>query len=168
MSTKKVGLVGLWDTVTFDEVAGMEYKDDTLIQILKDYMASGSFARGKESITADGSIVYIGNIDDTPENVLKTNHLFSPFPESFRNDSAFFDRIHAYLPGWEIPKFKSEHFTSNFGFLSDYLSEYMRSVRSVDTGSSIYEHFEFNKDVNKRDEIGIRKTVSGLVKLFIP
>lgn len=168
LSTRSVGLVGLWDVVAFDEVAGIKYKELAGIQIMKDYMTSGSFARGREAINAEGSLVFIGNINDKPEVLLKISHLFSPFPEEFNNDSAFFDRIHCYLPGWEVPKLKADLFTEHFGFITDYFSEFLRAMRKKDLSHSLNKYFSFNKDVNKRDEIAIRKTVSGLVKIMYP
>jgi len=168
IAARRMGLVGLWDVVAFDEVAGMKYKDLDSIQIMKDYMTSGSFTRGREAINADASLVFIGNINDKPEVLLKISHLFDPFPEEFNNDSAFFDRIHYYLPGWEVPKLKSSLFTNNFGFITDYLSEFLRAMRKKDFSNSLDKHFTLNRDVNKRDEIAIRKTVSGLIKLIFP
>ena len=168
LSTRSVGLVGLWDVIAFDEVAGIKYKELDGIQIMKDYMTSGSFARGREAINAEGSLVFIGNINEKPEILLKISHLFSPFPDEFNNDSAFFDRIHCYLPGWEVPKLKSDLFTDHFGFITDYFSEFLRAMRKKDLTHVLNKYFTFNKDVNKRDEIAIRKTVSGLVKIMYP
>lgn len=168
IAQSRLGLVGLWDVVAFDEVAGMRYKDLDVIQIMKDYMTSGSFTRGRESINADASLVFIGNINEKPETLLKISHLFDPFPEEFNNDSAFFDRIHYYLPGWEIPKLKSSLFTNNYGFITDYLAEFTKSMRKKDWTNELNKYFRLNNDVNKRDEISIRKTVSGLIKLVFP
>src|SRR5574344_1000777 len=122
MSQKKIGLVGMWDCVAFDEVAGINFKDKDGIQIMKDYMASGSFARGKEEKNANASMVFVGNINQSVEVLLKTSHLFEPFPKEMANDSAFFDRMHYYLPGWEIPKMRPELITDDYGFITDYLS----------------------------------------------
>ena len=168
LSSRRIGLVGLWDVVAFDEVAGIRYKELDGIQIMKDYMTSGSFARGREAINAEASLVFIGNINDSPETLMKVSHLFTPFPEEFNNDSAFFDRIHNYLPGWEVPKLKSDLFTDRFGFITDYISEYLRAMRKKDYSHEFDKYFSLNKDVNKRDEIAIRKTVSGLIKLIHP
>ena len=117
MSTKKVGLVGLWDTVAFDEVAGIQFKDKDGVQIMKDYMASGSFARGKEEKAASASMVFVGNINQSLDSLIKTSHLFAPFPDGMANDTAFFDRMHYYLPGWEVPKMRPEFFTNQYGFI---------------------------------------------------
>ena len=168
ISSRRIGLVGLWDVVAFDEVAGMKYKELDGIQIMKDYMTSGSFTRGRESINADASLVFIGNINDKPEVLLKISHLFDPFPEEFNNDSAFFDRIHNYLPGWEVPKLRASLFTDNFGFITDYLSEFLKAMRKKDYTGLLDTYFTLNRDVNKRDEIAIRKTVSGLMKMLFP
>lgn len=163
-----VGLVSLWDCVTFDEVAGMRFKDQNAIQILKDYMASGSYARGRDQVNADASIVYEGNINDSVANVLKTTHLFDPFPVEFNSDSAFFDRIHYYLPGWEIPKMRSDLLTDRYGLITDCLSEFCREMRQRDFTHHIDRYFRLNNDFNKRDEIAVRKTFSGLAKLLFP
>ena len=129
MGRKTVGLVGLWDCVAFDEVAGIKFKDKDGIQIMKDYMASGSFARGKEEKAASASMVFVGNINQSVDVLLKTSSLFDPFPPEMGTDTAFLDRIHCYLPGWEIPKFRPEHFTDDYGFISDYLAEFIRELR---------------------------------------
>ena len=160
--------MGHWDCVAFDEVAGMRFKDVNAIQILKDYMASGSFARGKDQINADASIVYIGNINDNVETLLKITHLFTPFPPEFNNDSAFFDRMHYYLPGWEIPKMRSELLTGKYGLITDCLSEFCKEMRKKDFSHTFDIYFKLNKDFNKRDEIAVRKTFSGLAKLLFP
>lgn len=167
-SMERTGLVGNWDCVTFDEVAGMRFKDMNAIQVLKDYMASGSFARGREEVNADASMVFEGNINDTVQNVLKTTHLFDPFPEDFHNDSAFFDRIHLYLPGWEVPKMRSDLLTDHYGFITDCLSEFCHEMRKRDFTHLIDGYFRLNNDFNKRDEIGVRKTFSGMAKLLFP
>lgn len=168
LSTRSVGLVGMWDVIAFDEVAGIKYKEIDGIQIMKDYMTSGSFARGREAINAEGSLVFVGNINDKPEALLKISHLFTPFPEEFNNDAAFFDRIHNYLPGWEVPKLKANLFTDHFGFITDYFSEFLRALRKKDYSREFDAYFAFNSEVNKRDEIAIRKSVSGLVKIMYP
>ncbi|MEG0790367.1 MAG: protease Lon-related BREX system protein BrxL [Gordonibacter sp.] len=168
MRADKVGLVGYWDCVTFDEVAGMRFKDANAVQIMKDFMASGSYARGRDQFSADASIVLEGNINDTVQNVLKTTHLFDPFPPEFNNDSAFFDRIHYYLPGWEVPKMRSDLLTEHYGFITDCLSEFCREMRKKDFSHVIDENFRLNADFNKRDEIAVRKTFSGLAKLLFP
>ena len=168
MSTKKVGLVGLWDCVAFDEVAGITFKDKDGIQIMKDYMASGSFARGKEEKNASASMVFVGNINQSIEVILKTSHLFEPFPEAMNNDTAFFDRMHFYLPGWEIPKMRPELITDDYGFITDYLSEFFREMRKRTFSDSIDKYFKFGNNLNQRDVIAVRKTVSGLIKLIYP
>jgi len=168
MSTKKVGLVGLWDTVAFDEVAGIQFKDKDGIQIMKDYMASGSFARGKEEKTASASMVFVGNINQSVDSLIKTSHLFAPFPEAMANDTAFFDRMHYYLPGWEIPKMRPEFFTDKYGFIVDYLAEFFREMRKRSFSDAIDKYFKLGNNLNQRDVIAVRKTVSGLIKLLYP
>lgn len=168
LSAHRVGLVGHWDCVAFDEVAGMHFRDMDAIQILKDYMASGSFARGREMINADASIVYIGNINDSVETLLKVTHLFNPFPPEFNCDSAFFDRIHYYLPGWETPKMRSDLLTEKYGLITDCLAEFCKEMRKYDFSHEFDAYFKLNKDFNKRDEIAVRKTFSGLAKLLFP
>lgn len=166
--TERAGLVGCWDCITFDEVAGMNFKDTNAIQVLKDYMASGSFARGKDQLNADASIVMEGNINDSVQNVLKTTHLFDPFPPEFNNDSAFFDRIHLYLPGWEVPKMRSDLLTDHYGLITDCFSEFCHEMRRYDFTHHLDAYFRLNSDFNKRDEIGVRKTFSGMAKLLFP
>jgi len=168
LSARRVGLVGHWDCVAFDEVAGMHFRDQDAIQIMKDYMASGSFARGRDMVNADASMVFVGNINDSVQNLLKVTHLFSPFPPEFNNDSAFFDRIHYYLPGWEIPKMRSELLTEKYGLITDCLAEYTRGMRRRDYTHVLDEYFKLNGNFNKRDEIAVRKTMSGLIKLLFP
>ncbi|MBA1434654.1 protease Lon-related BREX system protein BrxL [Lactobacillus bombi] len=168
MGRRQVGLVGMWDLVAFDEVAGINFKDKDGVQIMKDYMASGSFARGKDEITARASMVFVGNINQNVETLLMTSHLFAPFPEAMANDSAFFDRIHAYLPGWEIPKYKSTFFTTDYGFITDYFAEVMRELRKQSYGDAFDKYFTLGNQFNQRDNIAVRKTVSGLIKLIFP
>ena len=168
LRTRSVGLVGNWDCVAFDEVAGMNFHDKDAIQIMKDYMASGSFARGKDQVNADASIVFVGNTNDTVENMLKVSHLFEPFPPEFNNDSAFFDRIHYYLPGWEVPKMRSDYITEEYGLITDCLAEFTREMRKLDYSHMLDSMFKLNSCVTTRDEIAIRKTVSGLLKLIFP
>ena len=168
MSNRTVGLVGLWDCVAFDEVAGIKFKDKDGIQIMKDYMASGSFARGKVEKAASASMVFVGNINQSVDVLLKTSNLFVPFPPEIANDSAFLDRFHCYLPGWEIPKFSPSHFTDDYGFISDYLAEFVRELRKTQYGDKIEEHFKLGKTINQRDTIAIRRTVDGLLKLVYP
>lgn len=168
MGRKTVGLVGLWDCVAFDEVAGIRFKDKDGIQIMKDYMASGSFARGKEEKVASASMVFVGNINQSVDVLLKTSSLFDPFPPEMGTDTAFLDRIHCYLPGWEIPKFRPEHFTDDYGFISDYLAEFIRELRKEHYGDALDKYFRLGKNLNQRDTIAVRKMVGGYVKLLYP
>lgn len=168
MANKTVGLVGLWDCVAFDEVAGITFKDKDGIQIMKDYMASGSFARGKEEKNASASMVFVGNINQSVEVILKTSNLFEPFPEAMNRDTAFFDRMHYYLPGWEIPKMRPELITNRYGFIVDYLSEFFREMRKRTYSDAIDRHFKLGKELNQRDVIAVKKTVSGLIKIVYP
>lgn len=168
MARKAVGLVGLWDCVAFDEVAGINFKDKDGIQIMKDYMASGSFARGKEEKAASASMVFVGNINQSVDVLLKTSSLFDPFPPEMGTDTAFLDRIHCYLPGWEIPKFHPEHFTDDYGFITDYLAEFIRELRKEQYGDVLDRWFRLGKNLNQRDTIAVRRTVDGLLKLVYP
>ena len=167
MGARKVGLVGLWDTVAFDEVAGITFKDHDGVQIMKDYMASGSFSRGREAINANASMVFVGNINQSVESLVKTSHLLAPFPEAMI-DSAFFDRFHAYVPGWEIPKMRPEFFTNQYGLIVDYLAEYLREMRKYNFADAIDKWFKLGNNLNQRDTIAVRRTVSGLLKLICP
>ena len=168
MARKTVGLVGLWDCVAFDEVAGISFKDKDGIQIMKDYMASGSFARGKEEKAASASMVFVGNINQSVDVLLKTSSLFDPFPPEMGTDTAFLDRIHCYLPGWEIPKFRPEHFTDDYGFITEYLAEFIRDLRKEQYGDALDRWFRLGKNLNQRDTIAVRRTVDGLLKLVYP
>lgn len=168
MGRKTVGLVGLWDCVAFDEVAGINFKDKDGIQIMKDYMASGSFARGKEEKAASASMVFVGNINQSVDVLLKTSSLFDPFPPEMGTDTAFLDRMHCYIPGWEIPKFRPEHFTNDYGFITDYLAEFLRELRKEQYGDALDEYFRLGRNLNQRDTIAVRKMVGGLVKLMYP
>ena len=168
MGRKTVGLVGLWDCVAFDEVAGINFKDKDGIQIMKDYMASGSFARGKEEKAASASMVFVGNINQSVDVLLKTSSLFDPFPPEMGTDTAFLDRMHCYIPGWEIPKFRPEHFTNDYGFISDYLAEFIRELRKEQYGDALDKYFRLGKNLNQRDVIAVRKIVGGFVKLLYP
>ena len=168
MGRKTVGLVGLWDCVAFDEVAGIRFKDKDGIQIMKDYMASGSFARGKEEKAASASMVFVGNINQSVDVLLKTSSLFDPFPPEMGTDTAFLDRMHCYLPGWEIPKFRPEHFTNDYGFISDYLAEFIRELRKEQYGDAIDRYFRLGKNLNQRDTVAVRRMVDGYLKLVYP
>lgn len=168
MGKRTIGLVGLWDCVAFDEVAGIKFKDKDGIQIMKDYMASGSFARGKEEKAASAFMVFVGNINQSVDVLLKTSSLFDPFPVEMGTDTAFLDRIHCYLPGWEVPKFRPEHFTDDYGFITDYFAEFIRELRKTQESDALDKYFKLGKNLNQRDTIAVRKTVSGLVKLVYP
>ena len=167
MSSRKVGLVGLWDVVAFDEVAGISFQDGDGIQIMKDYMASGSFARGRDSIEANASMVFVGNINQSVETMVKTSHLLAPFPDEMI-DAAFFDRMHAYVPGWEIPKMRPEFFTNRYGMIVDYFAEFCREMRKRSFSDAINQFFRLGDNLNQRDTIAVKKTVSGLLKLLYP
>ena len=167
LARRQVGLVGLWDVVAFDEVAGISFKDKDGVQIMKDYMASGSFARGRDSINAYAAMVFVGNINQPVDTLVKTSHLFAPFPEVMI-DSAFFDRFHAYVPGWEIPKMRPEFFTNQYGLIVDYLAEWLREMRKRNFGDAINKYFKLGRDLNQRDTIAVKHTVSGLLKLLYP
>jgi len=168
MSSRRVGLVGNWDCIAFDEVAGITQASGDMVQIMKNYMANGSFARGTDSISSDASIAFEGNTFRTVADMMRTTNLFEPFPDEFNNDSAFFDRIHAYLPGWETPKLRSNLFTSGYGLISDCFSEYCHAMRKYDFTNSFSEYFALNKDFNTRDTIAVGRTFSGLAKLIYP
>ena len=167
MARSAVGLVGLWDVVAFDEVAGISFKDRDGVQIMKDYMASGSFARGRDSISASAAMVFVGNINQSVDTLVKTSHLLAPFPETMI-DSAFFDRFHAYIPGWEIPKMRPEFFTNQYGLIVDFLAEWVREMRKRNFGDAINKFFKLGRDLNQRDTIAVKHTVSGLLKLLYP
>ena len=167
MSSGKVGLVGVWDTVAFDEVAGIRFKDKGGVQIMKDFMASGSFSRGRDVISANAAMVFVGNINQSVDTLVKTGHLFAPFPEEMI-DCAFFDRMHAYLPGWEIPKMRPEFLTNQYGLIVDYLAEFLREMRKRSFADAIDQYFKIGNNLNQRDVIAVRKTVSGLLKLLYP
>lgn len=168
MSKRSVGLVGLWDCVAFDEVAGIRFKDKDGVQIMKDYMASGSFARGKEEIGASASMVFVGNINQSVDVLLKTSSLFDPFPPEMGTDTAFLDRMHCYIPGWEIPKFRPQHFTDDYGFITDYLAEFLRELRKEPQGDALDRYFHLGSNLNQRDTIAVRKMTGCLIKLVYP
>ena len=168
MGSKTVGLVGMWDCVAFDEVAGIKFRDKDGVQIMKDYMASGSFARGKEEKAASASMVFVGNINQSVDVLLKTSSLFDPFPTEMGQDTAFLDRMHCYIPGWEVPKFRPEHFTDDYGFITDYLAEFLRELRKEQFSDALDRFFRLGKNLNQRDTIAVRRIVSGMVKLLYP
>lgn len=167
MSRRTVGLVGMWDTIAFDEVAGINFKDKDGVQIMKDYMNSGSFVRGKESIIAKASMVFEGNINQSVESLLKTSTLFEPFPDTMI-DTAFLDRMHFYLPGWEVPKLRPEYFTDNWGFISDYFAEFLREMRKRNESSCYHKYFKLGRCLNQRDTMAVNKTMSAMCKLLYP
>ncbi len=167
MNTHRVGLVGTWDVVAFDEVAGIHFSDRTAIQILKDYMESGSFSRGREEIVAEASMVFVGNINQPVDMLTRTSTLFHPLPEDLQ-DMAFIDRLHFYLPGWEMPKLQPEFFTDHYGFVVDYLAEAMRELRRRNYTDVFDRHFSLGNHLNTRDARAVRRSVSGLVKLLHP
>lgn len=167
LATGQIGLVGLWDVVAFDEVAGIRFKDQGAIQILKDYMESGSFSRGKEEYPASASIVLNGNIDGDVDTIAKTGHLLAPLPDHLQ-DLAFIDRIHFYLPGWEIDKLKPDYLSPHYGFIVDYFSEILRQLRKGSYTDAIDPYFRLGSHLNQRDVRAVRKTISGLLKLLHP
>ena len=168
MGRRRVGLVGNWDCIAFDEVGGMAGATMEFVQTMKTYMANGNFALGVDSINADASIAFEGNTFRTLADMIRTSHLFEPFPENFNSDSAFFDRINAYLPGWETPKLRESLFTKGFGLISDCLSEYCHAMRKYDFTSNFLQYYSLNKKFNTRDDKAVTKTFSGLVKLIYP
>lgn len=168
MASRRVGLVGNWDCIAFDEVAGITQASGDMVQIMKNYMANGSFARGTDSVSSDASIAFEGNTFRSVADMMRTTNLFEPFPEAFNNDSAFFDRIHAYLPGWETPKLRSNLFTSRYGLISDCFAEFCHAMRRYDFTNSYSEYFTLNRDFNTRDTIAVGRTFSGLAKLIYP
>lgn len=168
MGKGTMGQVGLWDCVAFDEVAGIKFKDQDGVQIMKDYMASGSFARGKEEKNATAGMVFVGNINQSVDILLKTSHLFDPFPDVMGQDTAFLDRMHCYLPGWEIPKYRPEFFTDNYGFITDYYAEIMRELRKISYSDAHDKYFRLGNQLNQRDVIAVKRTVSGMIKLIYP
>lgn len=169
-STGKVGAVGQWDAICFDEATDKIFKDRDAVPLMKDYMESGSFSRagaGSE-ISGVASIILNGNINQPVETVLKTSHLFSPLSDEVNSDTAFLDRIHFYLPGWEMINFSPKHFTSSFGFSLDYFSEALKSLRRVTYTDAIEEYYSLGAHLKQRDTKPVKKTVSGLVKLIHP
>ena len=166
--TGKLGLVGYWDVVAFDEFAGKQKRvDKALVDIMKNYMANKSFSRGVETLGAEASMVFVGNTDHTVPYMLKHTDLFDPLPEKF-HDSAFLDRIHSYIPGWEVDVIRGEMFSSGYGFVVDYLAEILRSLRSHDYSDRYKGQFRLSDDISTRDRDGINKTFSGLMKILYP
>lgn len=167
-SSGKLGLVGYWDTVAFDEFAGKKKKvDKALVDIMKNYMANKSFSRGVETLGAEASMVFVGNTDHTVPYMLKHSDLFDPLPDTF-HDSAFLDRLHSYIPGWEIDVIRGEMFSSGFGFVVDYIAEILRSLRSHDFSDRYKGKFTLSEEISTRDRDGINKTFSGLMKILYP
>ena len=156
MSTQKVGMVGLWDVVAFDEVAGVGFREKDGIQILKDFMESGSFVRGKEVITANASMVFVGNLDKPVDFLVKTHHLFEPLPDAMQ-DPALIDRLHCYLPGWEMPKMAPAMLTDHYGFIVDYLAEAFRWLRRENFTELVDRPFAFGSHLSKRDDTAVRR-----------
>ena len=167
LGTGRLGLVGMWDVVAFDEVAGIQFGDSTVVQMLKDYMESGSFARGKEELPAEAAMVFLGNIDLPAETLVKTSHLFADLPKAMI-DAAFLDRLHFYLPGWEVPKLEQRFFTGHYGFVSDYLSEALSDSRRFSFADALEKEFAFGPHLNARDERAVKKTISGMLKILHP
>lgn len=166
LATGQRGLVALWDAVAFDEAAGVRFSDKSGINIMKNYMEDGTFSRGRELISAEGSIVFVGNLDGDVQTIMRTSNLFYPMPKEM--DTAFFDRIHSYLPGWEYGKMRDELYSSHFGFVSDYLAELFHGLRKTSYMDVSERYFEFGSHLSGRDAKAVRKTVSGLVKLIHP
>ena len=166
-ATGRVGLLGNWDVVAFDEVASLELSESTVVQMLKDYMESGSFARGRDEIVAEASMVFVGNTSRPHTDLVRDAHLFADLPKAMI-DPAFLDRMHFYLPGWEAPKLEPQSFTDHYGFVSDYLSEAMRQLRKRTFVNAIDSEFALGPHLAQRDSRAVRKTVSGLLKLLHP
>ena len=167
-SSGKIGLVGYWDVVAFDEFAGKQKKvEKALVDIMKNYMANKSFSRGVETFGAEASMVFIGNTQHTVPYMLKHSDLFDELPDKFY-DSAFLDRIHYYIPGWEVDIIRGEMFSSNYGFVVDYLAEILRTMRNHDYSDRYKAHFTLSSDLSTRDMDGINKTFSGLMKILYP
>jgi ATP-dependent Lon protease len=168
MATGKIGLVGIWDAVAFDEVADLQKMQKEVITTLKTYCESGTFARGKDILTGTASIAMFGNTNQAVDVMVHSSHLFMPMPEVIREDMAFLDRLHFYIPGWEIPKMRVEYFTSHYGFVVDYFAEALRELRKHNFTEAIDRHFSLGSHLNARDVKAVRKTVSGFIKLVYP
>ena len=168
LNTRSIGLVGKWDTIVLDEVGGLRGLNGDTVNFLKNYMANGTFSRGQHSFSAEGSFSLEGNIFKSVNDMVSYTNLFEPFPENIRNDSAFFDRVHAYLPGWETPKLRNSLFTVHYGLLTDCIAEFFHAMRIYDFSSSYRDYFSLNGSFNVRDEEAIMKTYSGLAKLIYP
>jgi len=169
-STGKVGAVGQWDAICFDEATDKIFKDRDAVPLMKDFMESGSFSRAGAGgeITGVASLIFNGNINQPVETVLQTSHLFSPLSDEVNNDTAFLDRIHFYLPGWEVIKFAPKHFTSSFGFSTDYFSEVLKSFRRANYTDALEEFYSLGAHLKQRDTKPVKKIVSGMIKLLHP
>lgn len=164
----RIGLVGYWDVVAFDEFAGKKKRTDkALVDIMKNYMANKSFSRGVETLGAEASMVFVGNTSHNVPYMLKHSDLFDELPEAY-HDSAYLDRLHFYIPGWEVDTIRSEMFSSGYGFVVDYIAEVLRSMRNTDYSDRYQQHFTLGSDISTRDRDGIHKTFSGLMKLVYP
>ena len=168
MSGRHKGMVSIWDVVGFDEVADLQKMPKEVITTLKTYCESGTFQRGKDADSGNASIVLFGNTNQPIDVMVQTGHLFAPMPDVIRDDMAFIDRIHFYLPGWEIPKMRVELFTKHYGFVVDYLAEALRALRKHNFTEVIDKHFSLGTHLNARDRKAVRKTVSGLMKIIYP
>ncbi len=168
MATGKMGLVGIWDAIAFDEVADLQQMPKEVVTTLKTYCESGTFARGKDALSGMASIAMFGNTNQPIDVMVRSSHLFAPMPDVIREDMAFIDRLHYYIPGWEIPKMQVEFFTDHYGFVVDYLAEALRELRKHNFTEVIDRHFSLGSHLNARDVKAVRKTVSGLVKLLYP
>jgi ATP-dependent Lon protease len=168
MVSGKIGLVGLWDAVAFDEVADLQKMPKEVVTTLKTYCESGTFARGRESLSGHASIAFFGNTNQPVEVIVRSSHLFVPMPDIIREDMAFLDRIHFYIPGWEIPKMRIEFFTDSYGFIVDYFAEALRELRRHNFTELVDRQFSFGSHLNARDVKAARKTIAGLAKLLYP
>lgn len=168
MASGKMGLVGIWDSIAFDEVADLQKMPKEVVTTLKTYCESGMFARGKDALTGMASIAMFGNTNQAVDVMVRSSHLFMPMPEVIREDMAFLDRLHFYIPGWEVPKMRVEYFTDHYGFVVDYLAEALRELRKHNFTEAIDRHFSLGSHLNARDVKAVRKTVSGLIKLIYP
>lgn len=168
MSGRQKGMVQIWDVVGFDEVADLQKMPKEVVTTMKTYCESGTYQRGTESASGDASIAMFGNTNQPVEVMVQSGHLFEPMPDVIRNDMAFIDRVHYYLPGWEVPKMRTEHFTDHYGFVVDYLAEALRELRKPNYTEALDRHFSLGSHLNSRDKKAVRKTVSGLMKILYP
>jgi len=168
MSGRQKGMVQIWDVVGFDEVADLQKMPKEVITTMKTYCESGTFQRGQEAVSGDASIAMFGNTNQPIDVMVQTGHLFAPMPDIIRDDMAFIDRLHFYLPGWEIPQMRNELFTDHYGFVVDYLAEALRDMRKHNFTEIIDRHFSMGAHLNARDRKAVRKTVSGLMKIMFP